>query len=228
MGHTSHSISPERVLLYGGTGQAKVIRSIVEQNGARVVAIFDDTENLQPPFEDIPLYRGMAELETWLQGQDPPSIGFCVTIGNPHGRARLRIHERLKAFGLIPITPVHPSAWIEQNAIVGEGCQIHAGAIIGAETTLGRCCIVNTKASADHECNLHDGSELAPGATLCGLVTVETAAWVCAGATVLPRITIGSDAIVGAGALVRRDVQPGVTVAGIPAQILQIKSGRGK
>jgi acetyltransferase-like isoleucine patch superfamily enzyme len=72
----------------------------------------------------------------------------------------------------------------------------------------------------DHEDVLEDGVELAPGATLCGLVTIETGGWVCAGATVLPRIKIGADAIVGAGAVVTRNVPPGVTVVGIPAKPL--------
>ena len=87
-----------------------------------------------------------------------------------------------------------------------------------AEARLGRCCIINTRASVDHEDVLEDGSELAPGATLCGLVHLKEAAWVCAGATVLPRVTIGADAIVGAGAVATRDIPDGATAVGVPAR----------
>ena len=93
-----------------------------------------------------------------------------------------------------------------------------AGAIVNPEARLGRQCIINTKASVDHECVLDDGVELAPGATLCGIVHLGINAWVCTGATVLPRINIGADAIVGAGAVVIRDVPTGVTVVGVPAK----------
>jgi serine acetyltransferase len=57
-------------------------------------------------------------------------------------------------------------------------------------------------------------------ALLHGLVEAGVAAWVCAGATVLPRIKIGADSRVGAGAVVTRDVPDGVTVVGIPARLL--------
>jgi len=209
---------PPEVVLWGGTGQAKVVRPIIEYYGSQVVAVFDDTPNLPPPFPDVPLYIGWGGFQEWLQGhQSRDDLGFCVTIGNPHGRVRVRFHERLVAEGLRAVTISHPSAQIAPNASIGEGCQLMAGAIVNPEARLGRQCIVNTNASVDHECVLGDGVELAPGATLCGNVRLEINAWICAGATVLPRIKIGADAIVGAGAVVISDVSPGVTVVGVPA-----------
>ncbi|QWV93642.1 acetyltransferase [Geomonas oryzisoli] len=208
---------PPSVILYGGTGQAKIARPIIEQYGARVVAVFDDTPGLPSPFPGTPIYPG-AELPNWLAQQGGAEIGFSVTIGNPHGRARLAIHDRLKGLGLVPVSFAHPTAFIDESAVIGEGAQISAGAIVLAEARLGRCCIINTKASVDHEDVLEDGAEVAPGATLCGLVRLGQAAWVCAGATVLPRLTIGADAIVGAGAVVTRDIPDGATAVGVPAR----------
>ena len=63
--------------------------------------------------------------------------------------------------------------------------------------------------------------EIAPGATLCGLVNVGINGFVGAGATVLPRVQIGSDAIIGAGAVVTRNVEKGQTVVGVPAKPLK-------
>lgn len=212
---------PPRVILWGGTGQAKVVRPIIENFGARVVAVFDDTPNLSPPFPDVPLYHGWTAFQKWMKDQERPAeIGFCVAIGNPHGRCRLRLHERLVVEGLRPVTLAHPDSVIAKNSVVGVGCQIMAGAIINPEAVLGRQCIINTKASVDHECVLEDGCEVAPGGTLCGLVRLGINAWVCAGATILPRLSVGADAIVGAGAVVIQDVAPGATVVGVPARPL--------
>lgn len=210
---------PKSVILYGGTGQAKVVRPILEHYGAKVVAVFDDTPNLPRPFPDVPLFRG-HELAKWLAGRKRAGIGFSITIGNPHGRARLRLHALLAREGMRPVTVIHPTAWIADSARIGEGCQIMAGAIICAEARIGRQCIINTKASIDHEDFIEEGCEVAPGATLCGLVHMRVNSWVCAGATVLPGITIGEDSTVGAGAVVTANVPAGVTVVGIPARTL--------
>jgi sugar O-acyltransferase (sialic acid O-acetyltransferase NeuD family) len=209
---------PPKVILWGGTGQAKVVRPIIEYHGAKVVAVFDDTLNLPPPFPDVELYHGWDGFQQWIRGRDRRRIGFCVAIGNPYGRVRVRFHERLIAEGLRPLTIAHPSAQIAKNAVIAPGCQFMAGAIVNPEARLGRQCIINTNASVDHECVLEDGVELAPGATLCGLVHIGVNGWICAGATVLPRIRIGADAIVAAGSVVIRNVQAGVTVVGVPAK----------
>lgn len=219
--HRSLTKPPEEVILWGGTGQAKVVRPIFASLGSRVIAVFDDTQGLAPTFSDVPLLHGSAFLD-WRKSHPGP-MGFCIAIGNPHGRVRLRIHDRLVSEGLIPTTIAHPTAYIEPTAEIGEGCQFMAGSYVGAEARLGRQCIVNTNASVDHEDILGDGVELAPGATLCGLVHIGINGWVCAGATVLPRIRIGEDAVVGAGAVVNRDVPPGERVVGVPARPMRPK-----
>lgn len=211
---------PPKIILWGGTGQAKVVRPIIEHYGSQVAAVFDDTPNLEPPFPDVELHCGYEGFRKWVEDKRREELGFCISIGNPHGRVRLKLHDLLVSEGLSPISIAHPTAWIAENAIIGPGAQILAGAIVGAEARLGRQCIVNTKASVDHEDILEDGVEIAPGATLCGLVHAGVNAWVCAGATVLPRIRIGADARVGAGAVVTRDVPDGVIVVGVPAGLL--------
>lgn len=218
---------PPKVILWGGTGQAKVVRPIIESCGAKVVAVFDDSPDLAPPFPDVELHCGWEQFQTWVARQDRRSVGFCVAIGNPHGRARIRLHDLLTAEGLQPVTIAHSTAWVAENATIGAGSQLLAGSIVAAEARVGRQCIINTKASVDHEDVLEDGVEVAPGATLCGLVHVGVNGWVCAGATVLPRVRIGADAIVGAGSVVTHDVPDGVTVVGIPAKpFVSARAGR--
>ena len=45
--------------------------------------------------------------------------------------------------------------------------------------------------------------------------------WLGGGAIVLAGVTIGADSVVGAGAVVTRDVPPGVVVVGNPARVLR-------
>ena len=45
--------------------------------------------------------------------------------------------------------------------------------------------------------------------------------WVGGSCTILPGVTIGENAVIGAGAVVTKDVPPGVIVAGNPARIIK-------
>jgi sugar O-acyltransferase (sialic acid O-acetyltransferase NeuD family) len=212
----------EKVILWGGTGQAKVIRPILESEGHEIVAVFDETPNLRPPFNNIPLHYGWDAFEQWVNHRMEETLGFCVTIGNPHGRVRLQFHNHLMKAGLEPVDAIHPQAIIAHNASIKEGVQILAGAIVAPEAVVGRQCIINHHACLDHESILEDGGELAPGAVVCGQVHMGMNVWVGAGATVLPRLVIGDDVIIAAGAVVTKDVPPGATVVGIPARIIKL------
>lgn len=60
-------------------------------------------------------------------------------------------------------------------------------------------------------------------------VVVGTNTWIGAKATITAGTTIGPGAVVAGSAVVVHDVPPGATVAGVPAQILEPRSGaRGR
>jgi len=77
---------------------------------------------------------------------------------------------------------------------------------------------VNVGCSLSHDVVLGDHVTLSPGCRLTGGVSVGEGAFFGVGAVVGPRVTIGAGARVGAGAVVLHDVDPGVTVHGVPAR----------
>ncbi len=207
----------KRMLFWGGTGQAKVMRSIISHYGSELVAVIDRTIGLVPPFKDVPLIHDSI-FDDWINTISKDNLGFCITIGNPYGNIRVNLHNKLSSIGLSPSNIIHPTACISDDSDIGFGTQIHAGTIIETEVKLGLQCIINTKASVDHECVIKNGVEIGPGATLCGNIVVEENSWVGAGATILPRIHIGRNVIVGAGAVVTKDIPDNTTVVGVPAK----------
>jgi sugar O-acyltransferase (sialic acid O-acetyltransferase NeuD family) len=209
------------VVFWGATGQAKVLRECVRASGWRVVAVFDNDRNLrQSAVDGVPLFIGKDGFARWRDGWGRAPLPRClVAIGGDRGRDRLALQEFLEREGLSPLTAVHRTAFVADDATVGAGSQILAQSAVCAEAVLGRACIVNTGATVDHECRLGDGIHVCPGAHIAGCVEVGDHAMIGTGASVLPRISIGAGAIIGAGAVVISDVPSNVTVVGNPARI---------
>lgn len=90
---------------------------------------------------------------------------------------------------------------------------IDMGAVLGGRATVGKHC--------------HVGA----GAVLAGViepasatpVIVEDDVLIGANAVIIEGVRIGRGAVVAAGAVVIRDVEPGMVVAGVPARVVKMK-----
>lgn len=213
-----------RYAVWGSSGHAKVLAHVIALNGGRIVATFDnDPEALA--LDGVPLYIAQAGFLRWCREVEAiDRVRGLVAIGGGRGRDRLQIQALFAQHGLQVEPIVHPDATVDPSARLGAGTQVLAQAVVAAQAELGAACIANHKASIDHECRLGDGVHLAPGATLCGLVSVGSGVFVGAGAVVLPRLTIGDDAVIGAGAVVTRNVPAGAVVVGNPARVVRASS----
>ncbi|HEX5741639.1 MAG TPA: sugar O-acetyltransferase [Pilimelia sp.] len=52
-------------------------------------------------------------------------------------------------------------------------------------------------------------------------VTIGDNVWLGGGVTVCPGVSVGADTVVGAGAVVTRDLSPGVLAVGVPARVVR-------
>ena len=209
----------KKMIFWGATGQAKVLRECMKGSGIKLLALFDNNEDLSSPYDDIRLYHGVRGFEQWMKNRDSSEpLGFLVAIAGDRGEDRVEIQEYLKAFGCTPLTAKHPTACVTDSVIIGAGSQILANSTVCVETVIGPACIVNTGATVDHECRIGAGVHIGPGANLAGCVEVEDYSTIYTGAVILPRIRIGKGAIVAAGAVVIESVPAYTVVAGNPAR----------
>jgi acetyltransferase-like isoleucine patch superfamily enzyme len=87
--------------------------------------------------------------------------------------------------------------------------------------------ILNTKASVDHHCRVGNYAHIAV-AHLAGGASIDEGVFMALGSTVLPKVHVGAWATVGAGAVVKKDVEPHSTVVGNPARSLSELRSRNK
>lgn len=203
-------------LVWGCSGHARVLLDMIGSQGP--VAAFVDEAPMPSLLPGVPVLSGRAGFLEWCQGRNRDLNWYGAAAVGRQGGHRQRILKDLHGQGIHTPLLVHPQACVSPQARIGLGSQILAMAVVASYASLGEACIVNHRASVDHECRLGDGVTMGPGATLCGCVEVGDDAFIGAGATVLPRVRIGAGAMVGAGAVVTRDVPPGTVVMGNPAR----------
>ena len=213
-------------ILWGSAGHAKVLADIITLRGGKVVALFDNNPEASAVLPHVPLFIGQKGFQEWRQKNLDIKTYGLVAIGGSYGADRCLIQQELQHHGIIFEPILHPAAIVCDNSVISAGSQILAGAIIAANARIGLSCIINHGAIIDHESVLGPGVHIAPGATLCGCVTVGSNSMIGAGATILPRITIGTNSIIGAGAVVTRDVPDNVIVVGNPAQFMRQNPSR--
>jgi len=206
-------------IIWGSAGHAKVLADAISMIGGTVVALFDNNHQAFSVISGVPIFKGEDGFLRWIDDhrEKKNQVSGLVAIGGSRGQERLNIQSLFRENGLhIPVLR-HPSSTVSPSALLGEGTQILAHANVAADSILGNACIVNHRASVDHECTIASGVHLAPGAVLCGCVKIEKNVFIGAGAVVLPHIFIGENSVIGAGAIVTKNVEAGSTLIGNPA-----------
>lgn len=155
-------------------------------------------------------WRGQSVLNeaVVLNGSNVNTVSLVNGVGHlPNEKNRERIFNNYKHRGYYFLSLIHPDAYVDQTVRLDEGIQIMAGAVIQADTFVGKNVIINTRASIDHDCLIEDYVHIAPGAVLCGNVIVKMRAFIGSGAIVIQGIEIGEEACIGAGTSIVRNVQ---------------------
>ena len=161
----------------------------------------------------------------WIQELKRRGIGKVLPL-TPGNRERFCQMQTALEQGLELVSAVHPSVSIQADAIIHPGVWINTGCHIGYKAEVESGVIINTRTQIDHHNFLERCSQLDPAVTTAGNVTLRECCHVHMGAIVINRLEIGADAIVGAGAVVIRDVPPGSTVVGVPAQAISYRRER--
>lgn len=195
------------MILYGASGHGKVMAEIAEELKITIKGFVDGN----PAIQEILGYHVIANSAEKLAGD------AVISIGN--NRIRKKIAENNPHLNYCCL--VSPRSNISKRTTIGAGTVIMMGVTINSSVKIGKHCIVNTNASVDHDCIIHDYVHISPNVGLAGNVEIGEGTHVGIGSTVIQGIKIGKWCIIGAGAVVIKDVPDYAVVVGNPAKIIK-------
>lgn len=205
----------ESLVIFGAGGHAKSVVDVVLSQGIYDIAGFiDSTKPSGSFYYDYQILGVEQDLLRLLDEINCKNI--VVAIGDNYQRQQA--YERINAISNQFEFPTLAHAYSERSdsASIGEGVVLFPGSIVSAEAKIEDGCIVNTRASVDHDGVLKSFSSLAPGVTLSGGVEVGHRSAIGTAASVVEWASVGSDCVIGAGSVVISDIENEVVAIGNP------------
>lgn len=146
------------IVIIGAGAHARKLWLYAKLLGLDVRAFVDENSEAVSPSTAIHCLRP-NQLADLAAGQP-----FIVAIGNPVARKKLQ--EEFQYRGWVPMTLVHPSAYVAVDARVGIGSVICAHAVVETGAIIGTGCIVDIGVSVDHDCTVGEYCHLTAGSVL--------------------------------------------------------------
>ncbi|HTQ40746.1 MAG TPA: acetyltransferase [Pirellulales bacterium] len=149
---------------------------------------------------------------------------FLLGIGDIDHRRR--VTEELTARGAIFLSLIHPTAYVDASAKLGEGCVIYPFVTIMNEAKLANFVAMNIYASAGHDTQIGQFCNLSPYATMNGFSILEEEVFLGTHATVQASNRVGRGSKVSANSVVTQNVGPETLVFGVPGRHTPLISNR--
>jgi sugar O-acyltransferase (sialic acid O-acetyltransferase NeuD family) len=151
---------------------------------------------------------------------------ISVAVAEPRVRAALVARLAAEGFAFCEIRAA--DCRIFERNVIGDGAIFCSNTVVTVNATIGRHFHCNIYAYVEHDCVIGDFVTFAPRVSCNGRVVIEDFAYIGAGAIFKQGshdkpLTVGAGAVVGMGAVVTRDVPPGVTVVGNPARAVAVR-----
>lgn len=202
------------MIIAGAGGHALDLLDILLSDGEiKDLYFFDEINSIAFFQGTYPILHNEIEVENIFQ-KDPR---FILGTGNP--QVRFQFYKRFLSLGGQLVT-VKGKGTAYSNFSTGNEADIFNLCFIGANTKIGKGCLINTGVQIHHEVEIGDFSEVNPGAVILGKVQVGSFSSIGANATILPNVKIGNNVIIGAGSVIINDLPDDVTAVGIPGRIV--------
>ncbi len=212
----------ENIILIGSGGcMREIVWQIQELNkltptwnieGYIDVAAPSNSRGIMVGAEEIP-YLGTDE---WLQNCHR-ACNVAICVGNLYLRKKIAQKLSGNPHLCFPNVILNNVA-ICEDARLGIGCILCSDTKISTHVEIGDFVFINMESMICHDGIIGDYVTLSPAVKIAGNVCIHNNCEIGMGARVKQGITIGQDTTIGAGAVVVKNVEPGIVAVGVPAR----------
>jgi sugar O-acyltransferase (sialic acid O-acetyltransferase NeuD family) len=205
-----------RVAIIGSNDLGQLIALHADSVGWTVAGFFDNRKPVGTQIETYGSVLGdVAAARDIYKGG-----GFdllMVGVGYTQFAFKQSVFDQFR--GAIPFGRlIHPAAYVDPSAVVGEGTVVLPGCAVDAGVALGDGVFMNVGATIAHHTAVGDHAFLAPGVTIAGKSTVGARCFLGVGSIVADHVVLPDDTVIGAGALVLKSIETAGTYIGVPAR----------
>ncbi len=179
-------------------------------------------------------FKAFGTGDFWVfVGDDRPIERWLKRHRRKISTTHIEISSRYSALPLLDLrrvqARVEPGAIIRTGAQIGRDCVIMMGAVINIGARVGALTMIDMNAVVGARALIGKSCHIGAGAVIAGILEPPSARPVIIGdnvlvganAVVLEGVKVGRGSVVAAGAVVTKNVRPGVVVAGVPAVIMK-------
>jgi len=132
------------LVIVGAGAHARKTWHYATSLGLQVTAFVDDNPQAVSPSPSIPCLSVRAA-SCFGSGQH-----FVVAIGN--AAVRQRLQEEFEGRGWLPMTVIHPTAYVAPDSAIGAGCVICVHAVVETGSVIGVGTIIDVGSVVGHDC----------------------------------------------------------------------------
>ena len=203
--------------VYGASGFGSEVVPLVKSQypGVKLCIIDDAFEG--ETFQSYPVFC----FEEFVSLEGSKSVVLAIA----DSKIRQKLSHKCNDAGFSELKVQAFNSVVMDNVILGDGAILSPFTTLTSNITIGKSFHANLYSYVAHDCEIGDYVTFAPSVKCNGNVIVEDFAYIGTGAVIkqgTPKrpLVIGKGAVVGMGAVVTKNVAPGVTVIGNPAKPL--------
>ncbi len=209
---------PNIIGIYGASGFGREVLPLVREQYADAQLCFVDDGSQDSELNGYPVYTYQNFLEL---SQSEKSVVFAIA----NSKIREALEDKCKQDNLAIVSVKAFNSVALDEVEIGEGAVLCHFTQLTSNIKIGKQFHANIYSYVAHDCVIGDYVTFAPKVQCNGNVHIEDHAYIGAGAiikqgTPARPLVIGKGAVVGMGAVVTKNVAPGVTVIGNPARPL--------